>query len=99
MYADVTRAVLTPAGVVGDFDPNIHMDNTKEGNSNHSGGSSGNGSPLKQMATRTPSSEAAFLHDAPAQQSANRAMHLKVANHAAQQLQDEEELSNSPVRY
>ena len=31
MYTDASRTVLSPAVMVSDFDPNIHVDNTKEG--------------------------------------------------------------------
>lgn len=41
VYAEVTRTVLSPAVMVADFDPNIHVDNTKEGYL------SNNASPIK----------------------------------------------------
>ncbi len=110
VYTDVTRAVLSPAGVVRDFDPNIHVDNTKEsgggGGANNSSGSSNNnsvgGSPMRTQppAPKTSSSEVGGppLPDAGGAQQQSRAMHLRVATQALLRQNDEEDLSSSPVR-
>eukprot|EP00095_Tigriopus_kingsejongensis_P007384 maker-scaffold1916_size24942-snap-gene-0.4 protein:Tk07384 transcript:maker-scaffold1916_size24942-snap-gene-0.4-mRNA-1 annotation:"250 kda substrate of akt" len=51
-FVTAAKAVLSPAVMVSDFDPNIHVDNTKEGYM------SNNTSPLKSSKSRSGSQEA-----------------------------------------
>ncbi len=103
VYSDVARTAMSPAGAVADFDPNIHVDDTKEGSYNsNSAANSANNSPMKLAQQqqhhhhhpRTPSAEVP-----PAFGENTRSMHLQVASSALQHQQKyDEDLSNSPIR-
>ncbi len=93
----MNRSVLSPAVNVSDFDPNIHVDNTKEGGGGgNSSGSSGS-SPLKQV--RTPTADGQGMAEQiiqQQQQQSSSAMHLRVAGAFADMT--DEELSRCPAR-